>query len=167
MPFLNEEQCRLYVASEVQALGRGVKTLINRELGISRTTINSGIADLKTSDPAQVRNPLSRQRKKGGGRKRTINDQVWKKIETFVMPHSRGEPTSPLQWVSKSLRNIKEALQSAGISVSHRIIGDALKARGFSLQTGSVLKAGAIRTETHNLNLYRKKWIIIYLKISL
>ena len=107
MPFLNEEQCRLYVASEAQALGRGGKSLINRELGISRTTINSGISDLETSDPAKVRNPQSSQRKKGGGRKKSINDQVWEKIETLVMPHTRGEPVSPLQWVSKSLRHIK------------------------------------------------------------
>jgi len=135
MPFLNEEQCRLYVASEAKALGRGGKSLINRELGISRTTINSGIADLETSDPAKVRNPQSSQRKKGGGRKKSINDQVWEKIETLVKPHTRGEPASPLQWVSKSLRNIEDALESAGISVSHRIIGDALKAHGFSLQS--------------------------------
>ena len=107
MPFLNEDQSRLYVASEAKALGRGGKTLINKELGISRTTISSGIADLETSDPATVRNPLSKQRKKGGGRKKSINDQVWEKIETFVMPHTRGEPASALQWVSKSLRNIK------------------------------------------------------------
>ena len=63
MPFLNEEQRHLYVASEAQALGRGGKTVIDRELGISRTTINSGIADLETSNPATVRYPLSRQRK--------------------------------------------------------------------------------------------------------
>jgi hypothetical protein len=52
------------------------------------------------------------------------------------MPHIRGEPESPLQWVSKSLRHIEDALKSTGISASHRITGDALKAHGFSLQSG-------------------------------
>ena len=36
--------------------------------------------------------------------------------------------------MSKSLRNIQAALKQRGIAVSHRVIGDALKARGFSLQ---------------------------------
>jgi transposase len=104
-------------------------------LGVSRTTINSGIADLETSDPSIVSNSHEKQRKKGGGRKKSITDEVWKKIETFVMPHTRGDPESPLKWVSKSLRNIETALKSIGISVSHRIIGNALKAQGFSLQS--------------------------------
>jgi hypothetical protein len=135
MPFLNEEQRCLYVASEAKALGRGGKRFIEKELCISRTTINTGIADLETSDPAKVRNSLIRQRKKGGGRKKSIDEVVWGSIETFIMPHTRGEPSSPLQWVSKSLRNIESALKSIGISVSHRIIGDALRTRGFSLQS--------------------------------
>ncbi|MDD4433763.1 MAG: hypothetical protein PHN48_08690 [Parabacteroides sp.] len=37
---MNEEQTRLYVASEAKALGRGVKGLIEKELGISHNTIN-------------------------------------------------------------------------------------------------------------------------------
>jgi hypothetical protein len=44
MPHLNEEQRRLYVASEARALGRGGKRLIEKELGVSHNTINSGIA---------------------------------------------------------------------------------------------------------------------------
>jgi hypothetical protein len=39
MPYLNEEQVRLYVASEAKALGRGGKQLIEKELGISHNTI--------------------------------------------------------------------------------------------------------------------------------
>ena len=135
MPFLNEEQRRLYVASEANALGRGGKRFIEKELGISHNTINTGIAGLETLDPAIVSNPQERQRKEGGGRKKTITQEVWQHIEAFIMPHTRGEPESPLQWVSKSLRNIENALKSRGISASHRIIGDALKSRGFSLQS--------------------------------
>lgn len=77
----------------------------------------------------------ARIRKEGGGRKRKITPGVWEKIETFIEPHTRGEPESPLQWVSKSLRNIEAALKEDGIVASHRIIGDALKEKGFSLQS--------------------------------
>jgi transposase len=135
MPFLNEEQRRLYVASEAAALGRGGKRFIEIELGVSHNTINRGVSDLETSDPVVVSSPQKRQRKEGGGRKKSITQEVWKHIASFIMPHTRGEPESSLQWVSKSLRNIESALKSVGISVSHRIIGDALKSHGFSLQS--------------------------------
>jgi hypothetical protein len=135
MPYLNEQQRRLYVASEVQVLGRGGKRFIENELGISHNTINRGIAELDSSTPSIAQEPPSRQRKAGGGRKKAITQEVWEQIESFIMPHTRGEPQSPLQWVSKSLRHIEESLKSIGISASHRIIGDSLKAHGFSLQS--------------------------------
>jgi transposase len=135
MPYLNEAQRRLYVASESKALGRGSKRLIEKELGISHNTINRGIVELESSSHVAIIGSKSRQRKEGGGRKKTITEDVWQQIEAFIMPYIRGEPESPLQWVSKSLRNIEDALKSIGIFASHRIIGDSLKAHGFSLQS--------------------------------
>ena len=135
MPYLNERQRRLYVASEAKCLGRGGKRLIEKELGVSHNTINRGIDELDSSTVPLVEDQSSRQRKKGGGRKKTVTEEIWKQIESFIMPHTRGEPQSPLQWVSKSLRHIEEALRGIGIFASHRIIGDALKAHGFSLQS--------------------------------
>jgi hypothetical protein len=134
MPYLNEEQLRLYVASEAIALGRGGKRFIERELGISHNTINKGIVELETRSSVSLEQK-SRQRKEGGGRKKTVTASVWSQIEAFVMPHTRGEPESPLQWVSKSLRHIEAALKTVGISASYRIIGDSLKEHGFSLQS--------------------------------
>jgi transposase len=122
MPYLNEAQVRLYVASEAKALGRGGKRTIEKELGISHNTINRGIAELESLSPAIFTGSKSRQRKEGGGRKKTVTQTVWEQIEAFIMPHTRGEPESPLQWVSKSLRNIELALKVVGVSVSHRII---------------------------------------------
>jgi transposase len=135
MPCLNEEQLRLYAASEAKALGRGGKLLIEKELGISHNTINKGMTELESRTVATVQGTNRRQRKEGGGRKRSITSAVWNQIESFIMPHTRGEPESPLQWVSKSLRHIEASLKSTGISVSHRIIGEALKEHGFSLQS--------------------------------
>jgi transposase len=134
MPYLNEAQRRLYAASESKALGRGSKRLIEKELGISHNTINKGIAELD-SHASSIPCPQPRQRKAGGGRKRAVTPAVWSVIESFIMPHTRGEPESPLQWVSKSLRKIEAALKLRGISVSHRMIGDALQEHGFSLQS--------------------------------
>ena len=135
IPYLNEEQRRLYVASEAKALGRGGKHMIEKEIGISHNTINKGSIELESGNVSVVSARKTKQRKEGGGRKQAITGEVWEHIETFIMPHTRGEPESALQWVSKSLRNIESGLKSVGISVSHRIIGEALKAHGFSLQS--------------------------------
>ena len=135
LPYLNEEQSRLYAASESKALGRGGKHLIEKALGISHNTINQGIVELESAKTGFVTKPQSRQRKEGGGRKKTITNEIWEVIKSFIMPYTRGEPESSLQWVSKSLRNIESALKEKNISASYRIIGEALKANGFSLQS--------------------------------
>jgi hypothetical protein len=113
----------------------GGKRFIEKELGVSHNTTNKGIVELESSTPAVVVESSTRQRKKGGGRKKSITAEVWNLIDSFIMPHVRGEPESPLLWVSKSLRHIEAALKAVGISASHRIIGDALKSHGFSLQS--------------------------------
>jgi len=131
LPFLNEQQKRIYLATESIALGRGGKVKLERLLNVSHNTINKGIEELKRGQSKDNNNNI---RKKGGGRKKKVTDEVWKIIESFIEPHTRGEPQSPLQWVSKSLRNIELVLKGKGINASYRIIGDSLKQKGFSLQ---------------------------------
>ncbi len=131
LPHLNETQKRIYIASEALYMERGGKTLLEKELGVSHNTINSGIKELKSGKKLSITSGL---RKKGGGRKPKINNVIWDKVEDFIEPHRHGEPESPLQWVSKSLRNIEQALKESGINASYRIIGEALKDHGFSLQ---------------------------------
>ena len=141
LPFLNEAQRRLYLASEALYMGRGGKVLLEKELGVSHNTINAGIKEL--SDPDVSKNKVVQQRKKGGGRKRGITGEILGMIRRFIEPHTRGEPESPLQWVSKSLRNIESSLAQEGVKVSHRIIGEALKREGFSLQANRKRYEGA------------------------
>jgi transposase len=130
MPYLDEHQKRVYLASEVKGLGRGGKLLLENQLGVSHNTINKGLKELQSGKVIHK----ERLRREGGGRKKKIKEAEWIHIKEFIEPHTRGEPESPLQWVSKSLRHISTALKSRGIEVSHRIIGESLKANGFSLQ---------------------------------
>ncbi len=132
LPHLNESQKRIYLASEAQCYGRGGKALLERAIGVSHNTINKGIKML--SEPLSGEKPETRQRKPGGGRKKAITSKVMERIKDFIEPHTRGEPETPLLWVSKSLRNIEQELKKSGLYASHRIIGDALKSEGFSLQ---------------------------------
>lgn len=131
LPYLNEAQKRIYLATEANQLGRGGKSKIGRLAGVSHNTINRGQKELKAGVMSK---PDEKIRKSGGGRKRKVTTQIWEKIEAFIEPHKRGEPESALQWVSKSLRNIETELKKEGIMASHRIIGEALKEKGFSLQ---------------------------------
>ncbi len=134
LPLLNETQKRIYLAIEAKYLGRGGKTKIEKLVGVSHNTINKGLLEINAGIPVV---PGERIRKSGGGRKKKVTSEVWDRVETFIEPHTRGEPESPLQWVSKSLRNIEAALKDYGIIASHRIIGEALKEKGFSLQANS------------------------------
>ncbi len=131
LPFLNEEQRRIYLASEASYLGRGGKALLEKFIGVSHNTINKGIKELEAGISVSANKKI---RKKGGGRKKKISKIIWERIKLFVEPHTRGEPESSLQWVSKSLRNIESVLKEEGIAVSYRVIGEALKSNGFSLQ---------------------------------
>jgi hypothetical protein len=132
LPYLNEEQKRIYLATETNYLGRGGKAKIEKLTGISHNTINRGIAELSIGPVAKANEKI---RKEGGGRKKSITPQIRSKIEAFIEPHKRGEPESPLQWVSRSLRNIETALKKEKINASYRIIGEELKNMGFSLQS--------------------------------
>ncbi len=131
LPYLNEAQKRVYLATETNHLGRGGKARIERLIGVSHNTISKGQRELGAGAPAV---PGEGIRKKGGGRKKKITPGIWGEIAAFIEPHERGEPESPLQWVSKSLRNIEAALKKKGVAASYRIIGEGLKEKGFSLQ---------------------------------
>ena len=74
-PLLDERNLRLYVAAEATVLGRGGISLVSKATGISRPTITTGCKDIldqtaKEGAPSAV---VVRIRKKGGGRKRTID----------------------------------------------------------------------------------------------
>ncbi len=132
LPLLNESQKRKYLAIEAQYIGHGGKAKLIKLAKVSPNTLIKGDKELISG-----KSDLSdgRIRKAGGGRKKKIDDSIWSKIQLFIEPHTRGEPQNPLQWISKSLRNIESVLKDSGLTASHRIIGEALKSNGFSLQS--------------------------------
>ena len=104
-------------AAEACAAGRGGIALVSRITGISRSTINRGLAELGAEacrDP-----PSGRVRRAGGGRKKlTATDAtLLSDLQGLVEPTRRGDPQAPLLWTSRSLRNLAEALQAMGADV--------------------------------------------------
>lgn len=52
----------------------------------------------------------------------------------LVQPVTRGDPESPLRWISKSLRHLVKALRQLGHLVSIFVVRRILRQEGFSLQ---------------------------------
>jgi len=131
-PLLDEKARRLMIAAESKVIGHGGIGIVSKSTGVSRTTISTGLKELKASDLIDTK----RIRKEGGGRKKAIEKlpQIEKELEKLIEPALRGEPDSSLMWTSKSLRKLSAELKSKGFDISHKLVGEILKDKGFSLQ---------------------------------
>jgi DNA-binding phage protein len=138
---LNERDRRLYAASEARAAGRGGIAAVSRATGVARSTIGRGLKDLA----APERIPAGRVRRAGGGRKALTQTDptLLSDLEALVEPDSRGDPMSPLRWTCKSLRTLASQLGALGHKISHTVVGELLKAKGFSLHANRKTEEGS------------------------
>jgi len=139
LPLLNERQRRVLIASEARALGWGGIAVLSKITGMSHVTIGKGLREMK-----EAALPPHKIRKPGGGRKRVIHKhpRIKKVLEGLVDPATRGDPESPLKWVSKSTRHLEEVLRGKDFSVGRTVIGDLLKEMGYSLQANKKTQEG-------------------------
>ena len=102
--------------------------------GMSRVTLNVGVSELANNPVDSL--SKRRSRKNGGGRKKeSVKDETLiQDVEDIISPFVKGDPMKPLQWTSKSLRKIAGAAVERGHKVSHTLIGELLKSRGYTLQ---------------------------------
>src|SRR5918994_2253558 len=141
VPFLDERGRRLFAAGEALSLGHGGVTAVAAATGMARSTINRGIADLKAGHDdlgGAIRRP-------GGGRKRAIETQpgLLAALEALIEDAIRGDPEAPLRWVSRSQRNIAEALRRQGFEVSQKLVGRLLRALEYSCQANRKTREGS------------------------
>ena len=141
LPYLNEKQQRIYLASEAEYLGFGGVTAISEASGISRPTI---ILGKKEINEGIIELPHDRIRKKGGGRKKLYEKQprLLKELDKLIDPETRGDPMSPLRWTCKSTRQLSDALKKKSIIISHVSIAEMLKEMGYSLQANAKVIEG-------------------------
>src|SRR5258707_2192528 len=128
---LNERQWRLYVATEAKRRGPGGISQVAREAGVTRKTIHKGLQELEA---AELYEPGGRIRRKGGGRKQvTAKDETLRAdLEELLEP--KGDPQSLVQWTTKAMSKLKEALKSQGHTIGETAIRELLKGMGFSLK---------------------------------
>jgi transposase len=140
LPHLNERQRRLAVAAEARVLGRGGVSVVARASGLSRPTVYRALAELD-APPAD----LQYARAAGGGRRRLVDKdpRLLVDLERLVDPATRGDPSSPLRWTTKSTRTLARALGEQGHLVSHVRVGELLHELNYSLQSNAKVIEGA------------------------
>jgi hypothetical protein len=69
--------------------------------------------------------------------------KILQALERLVQPFTRGDPDSPLRWVSKSTRRLQEELTAEGFSISPPQVGHLLSEVGYSLQAPKKTDEGA------------------------
>jgi len=130
---LDERAIRLAVAADADALGYGGVSFIARASGIDRKTISRGLRDLRETNTL----PAGRIRRSGGGRKPLAGTDcsLATDLEQLAGPYTRGDPMSPLRWVSRSSRKLAAALNAQGHHVSHTAVRKLLKSMDYTLQS--------------------------------
>jgi hypothetical protein len=139
-PVLDERGRRLFAASEARTAGHGGVVAVSLATGIARSTIDRGLADLRSG--AVMSSP--RVRRPGGGGKPAIKTQpgLLAALNELVEPSIRGDPEAALRWVSKSQRRLSAALAERGFTAGQKLVGRLLKRLGFSLQANAKTREG-------------------------
>src|SRR3990172_11278070 len=140
LPHLNERQRRIWLAAEARMLGRGGISRVAKISGVSRVTLHKGMSELQSGAPAS-----RRVRKPGGGRWSLVQHDrgLLQKVEDLVAATTRGDPMSPLRWTCKSTRQLAEALDRRGVTISHVTVAELLHVLGYSLQANVKSLEGA------------------------
>jgi len=142
-PLLHERSRRLFAGLLAQAMGRGGIAFVSRATGLARSGIGRGLAEL-AAIAAAGGVPGNHVRRPGGGRKRAVEHDptLLEDLRRLVDPATRGDPESPLLWVSKSIEHLTAALRDQGHRVGRETVRLLLKELDFSLQANRKTREG-------------------------
>lgn len=149
---LDEASLRIWAATEASSLGRGCISTVAKALGMSRTKIHTGLAEIKRAasletaqaPPAAKGRPALHVRATGGRRKKltTKDDSLLQDLDALVGPTTHGDPMSALRWTCKSTHRLAAELNKKGHQVSHRTVCDLLSQMHYGLQSTSKTREG-------------------------
>jgi hypothetical protein len=159
---LDEKQYRLYLAAEAKAVGWGGVSQVAKATNASRNTISAGLDELlqpPVPTPVEVlvegkktrlrtrgrRLPVAedaRQRRHGGGRKRTTDKDPTLKsdLDALIEPFAAGDPCSPLRWTCKSISTLTAELINNGHKTSTRMVHELLIEMRYTMQANRKTK---------------------------
>jgi hypothetical protein len=136
--------------------------LVATATSVSRNTISSGLEELlhsPASKPVEAlvegkktrlrtrgrRLPVAeeaRQRRHGGGRKRTTDTDPTLKsdLDALIEPFAAGDPCSPLRWTCKSISTLTAELINKGHKTSTRMVHELLIEMHYTMQANRKTK---------------------------
>ncbi len=112
-PVLGERSRRQWAAAEALALGWGGVSVVAAATGLSRTTVNVGVRELRARAGSDAAGPAGpRLRSAGGGRwpLAEADPAIVAALDELVGPSTRGDPASPLRWTLKSTAKLAAEL---------------------------------------------------------
>jgi transposase len=144
---LDERSFRLCMAADAESFGYGGVSQVAKSSGASRTTIHTGIKELRQCDlklKAKVQGSTVRVRRPGAGRKcqKETDETLLADMDTLLDPVTRGDPMSALRWTCKSTTNLAAELQSMGHAVSQATVWRLLDELGYSMQSNRKTREG-------------------------
>lgn len=143
---LDEAALRLWAATEARSLGRGGVTTVAKAIGMSRTTIYRGLAELQATakSPEVASETKRRVRAAGGGRPRltTTDANLLQDLDGLIEPTSRSDAIPPLRWTSMSTYRLAEELQRLGHKVSQRTVCNLLTRMEYTIQSTPKTRKG-------------------------
>jgi hypothetical protein len=164
--FLDERMRRLVAAAESAAIGYGGVSLVARATGVSRRAITEGMKELSQQKVSGEPLSQSRIRRKGAGRKRTVDRDPGLRadLDRLVDPATRGDPESPLRWTCKSVRMLAGELRREGHAISHQTVAELLHAMDYSLQANQKKLEGSQHADRNQQFEYINRKAQRYLK---
>jgi transposase len=122
--------------------------IVARAVGVSRTTVQAGIHELKggrgdTPGEASTAGP-PRIRRTGAGRQRRQDqdETLLADLNRLLDPVTRGDPMSALRWTCKSTTKLAAELQALGHRVSQVSVWRLLDELGYSMQSNRKTRDG-------------------------
>jgi hypothetical protein len=144
-PTLNEFTRRRWAGAEALAAGWGGVSAVRRVTGLAYETVVRGMREVEEPPPLSP----DRLRAPGAGRKR-VDDrdpELRPALKRLVEPTARGDPMSPLRWTVKSTRRLAEELAAQGHHASRTVVGEILRAMGYSLQGTRKTREGSAHVD--------------------
>ena len=133
-PVMDERMRRQWAASEATLLSWGGVSLVATATGMSRSTIQAGMKELKERQRTGI-TPARIRRAGGGSKPLTQTDpSIQRALEELVAPETRGDPMSALRWTLKSTSRLAAELTERDHPVSARKVAALLKDADYSLQ---------------------------------
>jgi len=138
---LDEKGRRLALGAVARAAGDGGIGAVARLTGASWQTVADGAAELASGDTA----PPGRVRRPGGGRRKLADSDpgLLPALLGLVADSTRGDPGSPLQWTTRSMRHLADALSGQGHRCSPQTAWRLLREQGYSMQAPAKVLEGA------------------------